>query len=254
MAQSHIADDDVPNLHFQGFARVNLTALEFSSAPSARSAEHRPISDKGVDRLLRIFRTEGCKREDENHFITGWVRNEQLEGVASGRDGCLRTVPPIAWEDVPCLDVRPIQCLNGLHRIHAAKKYLNGGDRWWVIRLCTKGDSGSSSLWPPSRPISLIEESKNEQGYSDGYIFRKIRLYHKQSNEYEEKKWWARLSGTKADELHQLLRDQRFANAFDELLPWGGLWETIQLGSLHRLLPMKCHEVRKQRFGNKRHR
>ena len=129
IAQSHIADDDVPNLHFQGFARVNLTALEFSSAPSARSAEHRPISDKGVDRLLRIFRTEGCKREDENHFITGWVRNEQLEGVASGRDGCLRTVPPVAWEDVPCLDVRPIQYLNSLHRIHAAKKYLNGGDR-----------------------------------------------------------------------------------------------------------------------------
>jgi hypothetical protein len=30
---------------------------------------------------------------------------------------------------------RPIRCLNGLHRIQAAKDYLDRNDQWWVVRL-----------------------------------------------------------------------------------------------------------------------
>lgn len=58
-----------------------------------------------------------------------------------------------------------------------------------------------------------------------------------------EHKWWARLTETKRKDLRQLLRDERYALAFDALLDWPGLWTTIKLGSLHRLLCLKCDEV-----------
>ena len=89
----------------------------------------------------------------------------------------------------------------------------------------------------------VAEEYKNEQAFSDGEIFRKIRLYHHAGSKAAADRWWVRLSYTKRKDLRQLLKDVRYANAFDALLPWPGLWNTIQLGSLHRLLTMKCDEV-----------
>jgi hypothetical protein len=131
----------VSGQHFKGFARVNLSALNFSHPLSAR---HRRVSEKKVSRLLRIFRAEGCNRDDEKHFVTGVVRDEQLGGaVRSG--GCLRDVPAETWENVPVLRVESVACLNGWHRISAAKEYLTGGDRWWVIRIYTEGNSASHS-------------------------------------------------------------------------------------------------------------
>ena len=91
--------------------------------------------------------------------------------------------------------------------------------------------------------VIVTEEYKNEQAYSDGEIVRKIRLYHRKRDDVGEQRWWARLSNTKRKDLRQLLRDAQYALAFDTMLPWPGLWSPIRLGSLHRLLTMKCDEV-----------
>ena len=90
---------------------------------------------------------------------------------------------------------------------------------------------------------TFIEETYNERPISDGEIFRKIRLYHQQKETDLERKWWARLSESKRKDLEQLLKNERYADAFDDLLGWPGLWYPIQLGTLHRLLTMRCDEV-----------
>ncbi|KAK5104858.1 hypothetical protein LTR62_002770 [Meristemomyces frigidus] len=90
--------------------------------------------------------------------------------------------------------------------------------------------------------LLAAEEYINEQPYTGGEIFRKIRLYHQQGSETNEGKWWARLSPTKAKELRQLLKIKQYATAFDSSLPWLGLWTPIHLGSLHRFLTLKCNE------------
>ena len=92
--------------------------------------------------------------------------------------------------------------------------------------------------------LRLAEEYLNEKPPSDGEIFRKIRQYYNDSDESNELKWWARLTETKRKDLKQLLKDARFANAFDSMLPWPGLWAPVKLGSLHRLLCLKCDEAR----------
>lgn len=54
----------------------------------------------------------------------------------------------------------------------------------------------------------------------------------------------ANLTHGKSKELTQLLSDDRFAAAFYALVDFPGLWRPIQLGTLHRLLTLKCEEVR----------
>lgn len=97
---------------------------------------------------------------------------------------------------------------------------------------------------PPSPCLRLTEEYCNERAPCDGEIFYKIRQYHLANDESNELKWWARLTETKRKDLKQLLKDVRYAKAFDGMLPWPGLWAPVKLGSLHRLLCMKCDEVR----------
>ena len=91
--------------------------------------------------------------------------------------------------------------------------------------------------------IRLAEDYLNEKASTDGEIFYKIRLYHHKQDKNAENKWWARLTENKRKDLRQMLRDERYAEAFDSMLAWPGLWSTIKLGSLHRLLCLKCDEV-----------
>lgn len=90
--------------------------------------------------------------------------------------------------------------------------------------------------------VEVSEEFKNEQSYTDGDIFRNMRLCRKSGDRAREKKWRARLSESKRDDLEQLLRDERVRNVVDEMLQWPGLW-SVKLGSLHHVLPMKYDQA-----------
>ena len=91
---------------------------------------------------------------------------------------------------------------------------------------------------------SVVEEYSNEQAYSDGETFRKIRQYHRDGDKDGEERWWARLSNDKRKDLAQLLKDERFERTFDAMLQWPGLFRPIKLGALRRSVRLKCDEVR----------
>ncbi|KAF2023971.1 hypothetical protein EK21DRAFT_79763, partial [Setomelanomma holmii] len=88
----------------------------------------------------------------------------------------------------------------------------------------------------------IIEAFAYEQRPSDGEIFRKIRLYHRQQDEESEKRWWSCLDKSKPKDLRQLLKRNMLVSAFDTLIDMPGLWSTVQIGALHRLLALKCDE------------
>jgi hypothetical protein len=106
---------------------------------------------------------------------------------------------------------------------------------------------------------SAYEAFAHEQSYTDGTIFRNIRLYSRKGNAIEEDKWWARLTETKKKDLRQLISSNKYHNipcrnkenneserlidALDDLLELPGLWLPIQLGTLHRLHGLRCREV-----------
>jgi hypothetical protein len=96
---------------------------------------------------------------------------------------------------------------------------------------------------PKSVLVRIIESYSNEQKPSDGEIFRKIRLYHRENNQEAQKRWWSRLEKSKPKDLRQLFRRPSLVAGFDALIDMPGLWAKLQLGALHRLLVLKCDEV-----------
>jgi hypothetical protein len=91
--------------------------------------------------------------------------------------------------------------------------------------------------------VRIIEACSNEQKPSDGEIFRKIRLYHRENDQEAQKRWWSCLEKSKPKDLRQLFRRPSLAAGFDALIDMPGLWAKLQLGALHRLLVLKCDEV-----------
>jgi hypothetical protein len=116
--------------------------------------------------------------------------------------------------------------------------------RWYIWHQIALAYADTSPDLSHSPRLRLNEEYLNEKSPSDGEIFYKIRHYNLANDEANELKWWARLTETKRKDLKQLMRDTRYASAFDSMLPWPGLWAPVKLGSLHRLLCLKCDEVR----------
>lgn len=96
---------------------------------------------------------------------------------------------------------------------------------------------------PKQYRTRIVESFLNEQKPSDGEIFRKIRLYHRQKDEEAENRWWACLDKSKLRDLRQVLKKKKLAAAFDALLDMPGLWARIHLGALQRLLALKCDEA-----------
>ncbi|CAI6337035.1 unnamed protein product [Periconia digitata] len=220
--------------YYCGLARVHLRSLDFSH--NLTQQKHREISKKNVDRLRNIFSRNGCLRLQEENFINATVDAESLgDAMANAKITQASLLQLRAGSDLPLLSFRHLQCLSGAHRIEAAKEFLDGNDQWWVVRLF-------SNNTPQPILSRVIELYSNEQKPSDGDIFRKIRLYHRERDTTSENLWWSYLDHSKPKDLSQLLNKESMASAFDSLIEIPGLWAGVRLGTLQRLLALKCDE------------
>lgn len=98
--------------------------------------------------------------------------------------------------------------------------------------------------------LHLRTQEPNAATYSGGEIFRNIRNYERLQDSFGVNmagKWLAKLSNDLRVKIRTLSRacNGRLLGAFDELLPFVGLWTAFKLGSLHRILPMGAYEVLK---------
>jgi hypothetical protein len=92
----------------------------------------------------------------------------------------------------------------------------------------------------------MREEYNISLPLSDGIIFRKIRQYEIARNRPQTLKWRSRLSQSKRRDLKQLRTQKNLIplqEAFDALLDFPGLWRALEIGTFHRILPMKCPVV-----------
>ena len=93
----------------------------------------------------------------------------------------------------------------------------------------------------------IREEYTNARNFCDGDIFRYLRYGQIEQDESEERRWLARLSEWKRKDLKQVQKRQElkpFNAMLDRLLPFIGFWPALQLGTFHRILNLKCPEVR----------
>jgi hypothetical protein len=91
----------------------------------------------------------------------------------------------------------------------------------------------------------LREESTKSLEFTDGEIYRTLRLYQLSQNRAQEKKWWARLSSDgRRKDIRRLQRNELLLNGLDKLLPFVGLWKPIKTSQIERMLGLKYPEVR----------
>jgi hypothetical protein len=119
------------HLKFRGLARIEFGGLRFDS--------ERALSTQNIKRLQRIYKLEGCQRQDDRNFVDALIDNEQFEEISRQQPLAFQTVPPQAWSAAPIVNNVKLRCLTGQHRIKAADGYLDANDRWWIARLYSSG-------------------------------------------------------------------------------------------------------------------
>ncbi|KAI1680263.1 DUF3723 containing protein [Pyrenophora tritici-repentis] len=235
---------------FRGVARVPLHALNFQNRLVLD--KHRELSEENVKRLQNIYEQVGCNRLEEENVINAVIADEDLVAELSSQGKSIEDFRNLQWpQDALDLPLEYVDCLSGMHRIEAARRFLDENDKWWVVRLfshselLTRVDIVPNIRQDTPKPVlvQIIESFANEQKPSDGEVFRKIRLYHRENDEEAQKRWWSRLEKSKPKDLRQLLRRPMLIAGFDALIDMPGLWAKVQLGALHRLLVLKCDEV-----------
>ena len=121
---------------YLGTARIDLDTLHFSGSASRR------LRPKNVAQLVKIFKTQGCLRCHPDHHIKAKISRQRLDEALRLADQTAADRLLSATEH-PELVLAPgtLVCLFGLHRIEAAKQYLEYPSRWWTVRLYEEGQS-----------------------------------------------------------------------------------------------------------------
>jgi hypothetical protein len=123
---------------YRGIAKVRLQALNFDHYLVRK--ERRDVSAKNVHHLQKVFRLNGCQRLRKENFVNAVIDDETLRAslsLSGTSEDQLRQLRE--GDQIPMLDVASLDCLEGLHRVLAAKGYLHDNDQWWIVRLYTKG-------------------------------------------------------------------------------------------------------------------
>jgi hypothetical protein len=71
----------------------------------------------------------------------------QLDGVLAFSQMSLPQADPGSGLDIPFVHVEEVICLNGLHRVEAAKRWLREGEKWWTIKLFANGKTRPSKCF-----------------------------------------------------------------------------------------------------------
>ncbi|CAM1508792.1 Fc.00g056400.m01.CDS01 [Cosmosporella sp. VM-42] len=216
---------------YQGFVKVKIEDLVF--APDDTSCDCNVNSEK-VAQLGRIFETEGCNRTDPQNFILGEITQNVLqeamelsnlttENLRDRGEPCMLYLPPHAF----------IRCANGRSR---AKAILDIGrfGRWWTIELY--GELNRETF------DTIAENYVNEGKFSHGHICERI-VHHRAKDPVGEKRWWARLSKSKANILRRILKHPSLAPpilGIIQLIP--GMRDGMEIGTWHKIISGKCDE------------
>ncbi|KAH6705762.1 hypothetical protein EV126DRAFT_457881 [Verticillium dahliae] len=121
---SHLSDEISSKL--QGTAKVALDSLSFDPLD-------QPDRDN-VERLVKMFRIEGCNRLNPLHFVSGTVSADVLQTSLAYSN---LTADDLRAPTPPTLRLPPgalIECLHGKHRVTALRE-SKCFYPWWPVRL-----------------------------------------------------------------------------------------------------------------------
>lgn len=138
-SQLHVDAGDVgtrqeQHTNYHGFARIDITHLRPSTYQQAQF-----LQLKNVQRLKRVFSTEGCHRLDPAHRVVALISDEELQAsIRVSRTSQWGLLHGSKDEQPPRL-IFPgntvLRVLHGRHRLAAAQEYLSRDDAWWTVDI-----------------------------------------------------------------------------------------------------------------------
>lgn len=113
---------------YRGPFKVSLGHISLEDTPH----DTRQRDPKNVTRLLESFALEGCNKLQPENYISV---------LASGVDLPSQNILSKSYLEEPSsfAPKSNVVCLDGHHRIQAAREYLAGEDRWWVANVYSDG-------------------------------------------------------------------------------------------------------------------
>lgn len=142
MLSSKDRHDRVENVirskRFIGVVRANFSSLEFVGG--------RQIDPKVVDELKRTFEKNKVRRYKSDNYIRALITVPELRKAlrttglsqqalqTTAKNGSLSFLIPAPGQK--------LRCVEGKHRIAAAKGILPPEDHWWTIKLLQLGPDG----------------------------------------------------------------------------------------------------------------
>jgi hypothetical protein len=205
--------------------KVGLNSLEF--------CDGREVDKKIVGNLVEIFEKSryGCDREHDSHVIKGHIDPNDLNRILALSNLTLEDLQRslVSHSYRPRIETGnlKIRCLDGQHRVEAAKSFLLPSDLWWTVKLY----------------FTLKEGERHEARYSDGEIYIKVRHYQRAEQEDLVQEWMLRLrSKSKQRNLSWLLEHADYTYQLDMLEIFPGMWVGFELGNIRRQLALHCDE------------
>ncbi len=114
---------------YRGSFKVPLDQISLEGT-SHDTRQHDP---KNARRLLESFALEGCNKLQPENYISVLVNGADLPSQNLHSNTYFEEPPAFAFK-------RHVICLDGHHRIQAAREYLAREDRWWVANVYADGN------------------------------------------------------------------------------------------------------------------
>lgn len=155
---------------YRGSFKVPLDQIDFEVA----SFHPRQQDPKNTARLLQSFSLEGCNRLQPENFISALVDADHLAPQAVFSDRHFAEPPSLSSG---C----KVVCLDGYHRVQAAREFLAGDERWWAANLYIDGSiisdswrsvSGHIPIWLWPRYQSAYKDCPARTGFRISRVFR----------------------------------------------------------------------------------
>ncbi|EER41730.1 conserved hypothetical protein [Histoplasma capsulatum H143] len=220
--------------HFRGYAKIDLShfQLEDDHVLGSRPVGQNVESQNAL-RLLKIFESVGCDREDPENYAPVLISQNTLsQAIDDSRTTQVVLLNGIEPPNLILGHGTRLLCLQGKSRIQAAREFFSPGERWWGARLYL--DTAARDR--------LREKYSNEQNFGDGDIYRNLRCHQLRGNGPRAEAWWTRWSSPKRRHVRQMQKQERLLNQFDRLLPYVGLWASVNVKLFRRIVDSKCYE------------
>ncbi|KAF8449976.1 hypothetical protein BGX38DRAFT_1303277, partial [Terfezia claveryi] len=182
----------------------------------------RPIGRKRVANLERVFKTEGCKKDNYPLVVI-----LSRAGCVVGRANFIKVVAGKHYQDFQAIklnnsernpeDGRSINCLKGQHRIVAAREFLIGVSQCWPVQVYRE--------LTEEQKRHIIEGISFTASFTDGQILREV-LEGRDD-------WKARFTGDDLKTLRRIEKHDDLWASLKKLTKFCGLWdyESINLGA-----------------------